>query len=132
MIIVAAILSTAANLLKPYQEKNIRVERIQAILTSADISSTKANADTLFKQYIVEELVLDPETRRPAPDHASYIANRIRDHGILISTDGPDHNVLKMKPPIVFDEDDADRLVDTLEKVLQEDCLQMPPDNWWR
>ena len=75
--------------------------------------------------FVGAELVLDPETRQPAPHHASYIADRMRDHGILISTDGPDHNVLKMKPPIVFDENDADRLVATLEKILQEDCLQM-------
>ena len=61
----------------------------------------------------------------PRPDFTSYIADRMRDHGILISTDGPDHNVLKMKPPMVFDEDDVDRLVATLEKILQEDCLQM-------
>ena len=75
--------------------------------------------------FVGAELVLDPTTRQPAPHHASYIADRMRDHGILISTDGPDHNVLKMKPPIVFDENDADRLVATLEKILQEDCLQV-------
>ena len=75
--------------------------------------------------FVGVELVLNPETRQPAPDHASYVADRMRDHGILISTDGPDHNVLKMKPPIVFDENDADRLVATLEKILQEDCLQV-------
>ena len=54
-----------------------------------------------------------------------YIADRMRDHGILISTDGPDHNVLKMKPPIVFDEDDADRLAATLGKILSEDRLRI-------
>jgi len=59
VIIVAAILSTAATLLKPFQEKNVRVEKIQNVLTSANITSTKENADDLFKQYIVEEIVLD-------------------------------------------------------------------------
>jgi 4-aminobutyrate aminotransferase-like enzyme len=49
----------------------------------------------------------------------------MRDHGILISTDGPDHNVLKLKPPIVFDEQDADRLVATLDKVLAEDAVTL-------
>ena len=75
--------------------------------------------------FVGAELVVNPETRQPAPHHAAYIADRMRDHGILISTDGPDHNVLKMKPPIVFDENDADRLVAMLEKILQEDCLQV-------
>ena len=38
----------------------------------------------------------------PAPRIAGYVAERMRDHGVLLSTDGPDHNVLKIKPPIVF------------------------------
>ncbi|MFN3981356.1 MAG: aminotransferase class III-fold pyridoxal phosphate-dependent enzyme, partial [Caldilinea sp.] len=60
--------------------------------------------------YIGAELVLDPETMEPAGDHASYISNRMRDYGVLISTDGPFHNVLKIKPPIIFSRADADHL----------------------
>ena len=75
--------------------------------------------------YIGVELVLDRETLAPAGEHASYIANRARDYGVLISTDGPFHNVLKIKPPIVFSRADADHLVDTLEQVLQEDAVQV-------
>ena len=67
------------------------------------------------------ELVTDHATRAPAADQASYIANRLRDNGILLSTDGPLHNVLKIKPPLVFNEADADRLVMTLDRVLRED-----------
>jgi 4-aminobutyrate aminotransferase-like enzyme len=40
--------------------------------------------------------------------------------GVLMSTDGPFHNVLKIKPPIVFSRKDADLLVETLERVLDE------------
>jgi 4-aminobutyrate aminotransferase-like enzyme len=43
----------------------------------------------------------------------------------LISPDGPLENVLKMKPPIVFSEKNADEVVDVLDKILQEDCLQV-------
>lgn len=75
--------------------------------------------------YVGAELVLDRATLEPAPRHASYIANRMRDHGILISTDGPLHNVLKLKPPIIFSEADADRLVAALDTVLAEDCVQV-------
>ena len=71
------------------------------------------------------ELVLDHDDLTPAPDHATYIANRMRDHGILISTDGPLHNVLKLKPPMVFTAADAERLVVTLDKILSEDRLQV-------
>jgi 4-aminobutyrate aminotransferase-like enzyme len=48
----------------------------------------------------------------------------MKDHGFLISTDGPLHNVLKLKPPIIFSQKDADALVDALEKVFDEDCLR--------
>ena len=71
--------------------------------------------------FIGVELVRDREARTPAPRIAGYVAERMRDHGVLLSTDGPDHNVLKVKPPIVFSHRDADHLVDTLGSVLAED-----------
>jgi 4-aminobutyrate aminotransferase-like enzyme len=75
--------------------------------------------------FVGVELVLDRATKQPAGDHAAYVANRMRDHGILISTDGPDHNVLKLKPPLVFTAADAERLVATVDKILQEDAVQL-------
>ena len=75
--------------------------------------------------YIGVELVVDRSTLEPATEHADYIINRMRDHGILISTDGPLENVLKMKPPIVFSEKNADEVVRMLDKILQEDCLRV-------
>ena len=71
------------------------------------------------------ELVTDRESLDPAPRHASYLVERMRDRGILLSTDGPLHNVVKIKPPLVFDEDDADRLVRNLDEVLEEDALRL-------
>jgi 4-aminobutyrate aminotransferase-like enzyme len=44
----------------------------------------------------------------------------MRDQGVLVSTDGPFHNVLKIKPPMCFTTADADRLVETLDRVLRE------------
>ena len=70
------------------------------------------------------ELVLDRQTLAPAPEQASYIANRMRECGILLSTDGPFHNVLKVKPPIVFTEENADFLVSTLDAILWEDLAR--------
>jgi len=64
------------------------------------------------------ELVLDREMLTPAPEQASYIANRMRERGILLSIDGPFHNVLKIKPPLVFTEENADFLVETLDEIL--------------
>jgi len=63
----------------------------------------------------------------PLGDQADYLANRMKDHGILMSTDGPDHNVLKIKPPMVFTAENAKELVFYLKKVLAEDF--MAPDS---
>lgn len=71
--------------------------------------------------FIGVELVRDREQRIPAPEQAAYVANRLRERGILLSTDGPDHNVLKIKPPLPFDAANADFLVATLNAVLGED-----------
>ncbi|HTS28079.1 MAG TPA: aminotransferase class III-fold pyridoxal phosphate-dependent enzyme [Bryobacteraceae bacterium] len=65
------------------------------------------------------ELVRDRETLEPAADEASEIVNRMKERGILLSTDGPLHNVIKIKPPLVFGRADADLLVDGLDGVLR-------------
>jgi len=70
------------------------------------------------------DFVLDCETREPAPSQASYVVNRLRDCGILAGTDGPHHNVIKLRPPLVFSEVDADLFLRTLDAVLQEDAAQ--------
>ena len=73
--------------------------------------------------YLGVELVTDHASLAPAADEAAYICNRMKDYGFLISTDGPLHNVLKLKPPIIFSQANADALCDALEKVFSEDCL---------
>jgi 4-aminobutyrate aminotransferase-like enzyme len=68
--------------------------------------------------FIGVELVSNHETLAPATDEAALIIEKMKDHGILLSTDGPFDNVIKIKPPIVFNENNADRVVDTLDAVL--------------
>ena len=70
------------------------------------------------------ELVRDRGTLEPAAAEAAYLVNRLKDHGILLSTDGPLENVVKIKPPLCFTAADADYLVDTLDRVLREDVLR--------
>src|SRR5713101_5460091 len=70
------------------------------------------------------DLVLDRETREAAPMQASYVVNRLRDCGILAGTDGPRHNVIKLRPPLVFSVADAELFVNTLDAILQEDAAQ--------
>jgi 4-aminobutyrate aminotransferase-like enzyme len=70
------------------------------------------------------DLVLSRETREPAPLHASYIVNRLRDRAILAGTDGPHHNVMKLRPPLIFSESDAAHFSSTLDSILAEDPAQ--------
>jgi len=70
------------------------------------------------------DLVLSRETREPAPLHASYIANRLRDRAILAGTDGPHHNVIKLRPPLIFSEGDAASFCAAFEAILAEDPAQ--------
>lgn len=53
-----------------------------------------------------------------AADEAAGVIERMKEHGFLISTDGPLHNVLKIKPPLVLQADDIDHLLTTLDEVL--------------
>lgn len=64
------------------------------------------------------ELVTDRATLAPASSEAAFIVNRMREAGVLIGTDGPDHNVLKIRPPMPFDVDDADVLAAALDRAL--------------
>ncbi len=52
VIIVAAVLSFTAETLKPIQKQNVKVEKIQNILSSVGIKSTKQNAEEMFDKYI--------------------------------------------------------------------------------
>lgn len=71
--------------------------------------------------FLGVELVRNRETLEPAAEEASFVSNRMCEHGILAGTDGPYHNVVKIRPPMPFDEGNADFLVHVMDKVLNED-----------
>ncbi|MFL3027161.1 MAG: aminotransferase class III-fold pyridoxal phosphate-dependent enzyme [Candidatus Neomarinimicrobiota bacterium] len=64
------------------------------------------------------ELIRDHENMVPAASEAEEIVNDMKDRGILVSTDGPNHNVIKIKPPMIFTKKNADQLLDTLDQLL--------------
>jgi Na+-transporting NADH:ubiquinone oxidoreductase subunit C len=59
VIIVATILSMAATLLKPQQEKNLEVEKKKSMLESINIPADRNNAEGLYSKYIKESRVID-------------------------------------------------------------------------
>jgi 4-aminobutyrate aminotransferase-like enzyme len=68
--------------------------------------------------FLGVELVRDRSTLEPAAEAAGQIANLMRDDGVLISTDGPHDNVLKIKPPMAFGLAEAEIMVASLGKAL--------------
>ena len=68
--------------------------------------------------FIGVELVRNRDTLEPAGGEANGIVNRLRDRGILIGTDGPFHNVLKIRPPMPFSAANAERLIEALEEAI--------------
>ncbi|MFT6983546.1 MAG: 4-aminobutyrate aminotransferase-like enzyme [Crocinitomicaceae bacterium] len=63
------------------------------------------------------------ENKTPLPDHADYLANRMKEMGILMSVDGPEYNVLKIKPPMVFSRENAEELIARMAVVFAEDFM---------
>lgn len=66
------------------------------------------------------ELVEDRGAKTPAAAGAKAVVNRMRHHGVLISRTGQHDNVLKIRPPLIFDEQHMQLLLDTLERSLTE------------
>ncbi|ANM29435.1 hypothetical protein ABI59_07300 [Acidobacteria bacterium Mor1] len=64
------------------------------------------------------ELVRDRKTLEPADTEAAELIERMKRRGVLLSVDGPLHNVLKIKPPMVLSADDVDMVLRTLSDEL--------------
>jgi len=73
--------------------------------------------------FIGIELVVNRETLEPARDQAYYIIEKMKELGILLSIDGPLHNVIKIKPPLIFSQSNAEFLINKLDEVLQDKVL---------
>lgn len=65
--------------------------------------------------------VKDRNTLAPATQKASELVNRMKKRGILLGTDGPFNNVIKIKPPMVITKQDADMFI----RVLDDELLSM-------
>ena len=62
--IVALILSTAALLLQPRQERNAEIEKKRNILASVGVEATEVDAEELYDKYITESFVINIKARR--------------------------------------------------------------------
>jgi 4-aminobutyrate aminotransferase-like enzyme len=64
------------------------------------------------------ELVVDRSTREPAREQATRVINLMRQRGVLVGANGISYNVIKIRPPLPFNQADADVLLAALD-----DCL---------
>ncbi len=69
--------------------------------------------------FIGIEFVRNRQTLEPADSEATQIVERMKERCILLSTDGPYHNIIKIKPPMVFSKANADLLISGLDCVLK-------------
>nr|WP_315598343.1 aspartate aminotransferase family protein [uncultured Cupriavidus sp.] len=67
--------------------------------------------------FVGVELVEDVR-KTPATALAQRVVNNMRRKGVLLNATGPHANILKIRPPMVFSESQADMLADTLQSVL--------------
>jgi 4-aminobutyrate aminotransferase-like enzyme len=63
-------------------------------------------------QFTGVDLVTDLDTLQPAVSLASRVVNDLSERKVLISATGVG-NVLKIRPPLAFNDDDADRFLET-------------------
>jgi len=68
--------------------------------------------------FVGIEFVRDRATLEPAAKETKAVIEAMKRRGMLLSIDGPLYNVIKIKPPMVFDQDDADRFLAGLDDVL--------------
>ncbi|MFX1482062.1 MAG: aminotransferase class III-fold pyridoxal phosphate-dependent enzyme [Promethearchaeota archaeon] len=71
--------------------------------------------------FLGVEFVKNRETLEPAEAETRYIVERMKELGVLVSSDGRYNNVLIIKPPLVITKTNAATFVDTLATVLSED-----------
>ena len=69
--------------------------------------------------YLGIELVRDRDTKEPADREALAISEDMKDLGVIVYPTGTHENVLKIKPPMVFDAGHVDLFVERLDQVLR-------------
>jgi len=64
------------------------------------------------------ELVNDRDQRNPAKQETQDLLELMRERHVLVGRDGRDGNVLKLRPPLIFERGHADQLITALDSAL--------------
>jgi 4-aminobutyrate aminotransferase-like enzyme len=91
-------------------------------LLRALMSRHRAIGDVRGEGLCIGVELIREETGMPATSLTSAVVNGLRARHILISSAGPDDNVLKIRPPLPFSRENAEQFADTLDTVLGGDA----------
>uniref|UniRef100_A0A915KEL4 Uncharacterized protein n=1 Tax=Romanomermis culicivorax TaxID=13658 RepID=A0A915KEL4_ROMCU len=69
--------------------------------------------------FLGVEFVKDLEQRTPATEDALNIISIMRSKNIILSAEGPDSNIIKIKPPMCFSIENVDHVIKNLDEVLK-------------
>jgi 4-aminobutyrate aminotransferase-like enzyme/Ser/Thr protein kinase RdoA (MazF antagonist) len=69
--------------------------------------------------FLGVELVRDGAALEPAGEETRAVVNRMREAGVLVGSEGPHANVIKIRPPLAFGDADSERLVAALAAALR-------------
>jgi len=64
------------------------------------------------------DLVESKKSQTPNTSLAQQIKNKLKNQGILVGTDGPFDNVIKIKPPLTITKKNVDEFIQKLEEIL--------------
>ena len=64
--------------------------------------------------FLAVECVSDPDTNAPDAALAACVVNHLRRNGVLISASGPEAKILKIRPPMVLQQAEAQILLDAV------------------
>ena len=73
--------------------------------------------------FIGMEWVRDRESMSPDAEGATAVVNALRDRGFLIGSAGPMGNILKIRPPLVFEREHADMFLTAFEESIRESVM---------
>ncbi len=120
-----ACIAAAQTVLSVIQEENllqnVRVQG-QKLRDGMSRLTRGANRDVDVRGcglYLGVEFSSTDADRTPDAATASAVVDAMREDGVLISVAGKMGNVLKIRPPLVFDDSDADRFLTSFEKAVR-------------
>ncbi|MGR3292362.1 MAG: aminotransferase class III-fold pyridoxal phosphate-dependent enzyme, partial [Paracoccaceae bacterium] len=70
--------------------------------------------------FIGLELIESKSTKVAGTRLADYVKNRMRENRVLLGSEGPFDNILKIRPPLTIDQEGVEMILSVLDKVLRE------------